>query len=76
MSTVEERNAWFGNPAPVGICSAETCDTPAYSKLGSQPMCAAHIDGFRQRIARDRARRERQRHEQNLADIFDWLGLS
>lgn len=88
--TPEERNAMFGNPEPLGICSAETCDKPALYSLGVSPLCAAHMHAFREKIKRDRAARgaeplpelddgrdlEAEQRERNLATIFDWLGLS
>jgi hypothetical protein len=57
MSTVEERNEWFGNPQSIGDCAAETCNAPAFRKLGKDPLCAAHLHAFRDRIKRERDER-------------------
>lgn len=74
--TPEERNELYGNPKPKGVCSVEGCEVLTFGTLGSKLMCAGHIDAFRQRIMHERELRERKRHEENLAVVFDWLGLS
>ena len=65
-----------GGAEPIGICTAETCDNPAYRTLGSQPTCAAHIHAFREQIRREREERGAEPIPELEDDDIDELAVS